>query len=176
MLIVPLSISILIGPLFIYESIRLYSLFHACTATWKTNDALLVNPTCSDPWLRNSHGDKQQELCKQAHAENLISPMSCAWKRLWLEGEPYKVWSTISDSPIMIFSITLPAVLMIIYMCFQSCNVRAISRQQLEFQGKMYERLTQQRIEQLEYQRQPQIRKREKVIELIQMYNSDDSE
>ena len=187
MLILPLLTTILIGPLFIYESLRLYSLFHTCTSTWKSNDALLANPTCSDPWLRSSHGEKQQELCKQAHEENLVSPMSCAWKRLWIEGEVYKVWAIISDSPIMVFFITLPTVLLFVYMCFQSCNQRAISRQQLQFQGEMYDKLTQQRIRaeqqpqlQIEQQQQSyyepsrqQQRKRPKVIELIQTYNSD---
>ncbi len=126
------------SPFIVYESLRLYTSHETCKKVYAENELLLSNILCADAWQRHIHGTKQDAACKQAEHENLVSPFSCAWKSMWTDGEPYKLWTMITTSYMMMGAIIVPSLLLTIWLFFWSWNERASRRQTIDMQKEMY--------------------------------------
>ncbi len=132
------------GPFFVYETLRFYSAHKNCSRVYAENHLLLSNALCSDALQRHLHGAKQDAACNKAQEENLVSPVSCAWKSMWIEGEVYRVWTMMTDSRLMIAVITVPCLLLATWLVFWSCVENARTSKQLAMQERMYEKTLEQ--------------------------------
>jgi len=132
-MLLPIILLLLFSPFVLYESIRGYTTYQTCSKIHAQNQLLLDNPLCSDPWQRHLHGEKQNALCNQAQQENLISPASCAMKRMWTEGEVYRVWTMFTHSYWMLtaaLALGLGASLGLVMILLWSCDRRAQRKSQ----------------------------------------------
>jgi hypothetical protein len=136
--------SIVVVPFFAYEGLRFYTALDACNQMQFQNRLLLNDRTCFDPIVRYERGEKQDALCKRAELENKISPTSCAWRNMWLDGEVYHVWTMITRSHVMLTVFIVPCFLLTILMCFWSCMSNAQHSKQLQLQERMYTRTLEQ--------------------------------
>lgn len=128
----PLFLILLVGaPLIIHEGLRLADLHAQCTQRWIENAMLLQNPICAAD-ARYSHGAKVEDACRAAKAENAISPEACAFRELWRQGAPYRVWDSVISSPWMLFGLLGGS----LFLLFQAWQYRAQRAQQ----ERMYER------------------------------------
>lgn len=126
------------SPFLVFELLRFYTAHQTCKTVYAENDLLLSNVLCADAWQRHIHGTKQDAACKLAQTENLVSPFSCAWKSMWKEGEPYRLWLMITESYWMLAVIIVPCLLLTIWLMFWSWNERAHRSQHAALQKDMY--------------------------------------
>lgn len=128
--IVPILLIFLVGgPLVVHEALRLTELLSQCRQRWVENDRLLHNTICTAD-SRYAHGSKVEDVCKQAYAENAVSPEACALRELWRQGAVYHLWDSVVGSPWMLFGL-LGGVL---FLFFQAWQYRA----QRHLQERMY--------------------------------------
>lgn len=120
-----------------YETIRFRELFQTCVHTQETNERILANVLCADAWQRALHGPKQEELCRLAQEENARTPLECAWRALWTEGELHQLWVRVSTSYWLLFGLGAPAVCMAVYMWFSNRNQAAARKDQKELFTEM---------------------------------------
>lgn len=131
-----LTLSLL--PLFAYEGIRFFTHIQECQVRHMQNQLLLDNVLCSDPWQTQAHGPKQQAACDKAQGENQVSVLSCAWQEMWLKGELKRIWSSITESPFMLFAFIVPCLMLTIGLLFWTCNERATRREMFGMQKEMF--------------------------------------
>lgn len=120
-----------------YEAIRFRELHQTCIRTQEENERLLHNVLCADAWQRALHGPKQEELCRRAREENDRTPMECAWRALWTEGEFHQLWVRVSTSYWLLFGLGAPALCTMVYMWFSNRNQAAARRDQRELFQEM---------------------------------------
>jgi len=127
-----------VAPFFVYESLRFYTAHKVCAQTHFQNELLLSNKMCADPWELHLHGEKAGEACRKAIEENRVSPLSCAWQHMWIKGEPYKVWSMLTDSYWMLGAVVVPSVLLTIWLIFSGWHQTRARKETMSFQREMY--------------------------------------
>jgi hypothetical protein len=124
-----------IVPFSVHETLRFFTAHQVCTRVYAQNALLLANDLCNDPWQRHLHGGgKQEKACRLAHEENLVGPLACAWRKLWLESEPFKLWAMVTSSYWLLTAVIVSTACTAIYMAFQSCN----QQRALKMQENMY--------------------------------------
>lgn len=138
------GLAVVIVPFFVYEGLRFYTAFATCNQMQAQNLLLLNDRSCFDPIERHVRGEKQEALCKRAEEENQISPASCAWRNMWLNGEVYHVWSMITRSHVMLAVIIVPCSMLTIWLCFWSCISHVQHTKQLQLQERMYTKTLEQ--------------------------------
>ena len=131
-----LTVSLL--PLFAYEGIRFFTHIQECHVRQIQNQLLLDNVLCSDPWQTQAHGPKQQAACDKAQKENQVSVVSCAWQEMWLKGELKRVWSSITESQVMLVAFLVPCLMLTIGLLFWSCNERATRKEMFSLHRDIY--------------------------------------
>lgn len=131
-MIIPLLLLLLVGcPLLIHEGLRLADLHGQCTQRWIENAMLVQNSICTSE-SRHLHGTKMEQVCRQAHDENTVSPEACAFRELWRQGAVYRLWDSVVGSPWMLFGLLGGA----LFLLFQTWQHRA----QRQLQERMYEK------------------------------------
>lgn len=120
-----------------YETIRFRELHQTCIRTQEENERLLHNVLCADAWQRSLHGPKQEELCRRAREENDRTPLECAWRSLWADGELNQLWVRVSTSYWLMFGLGAPALCTIVVMWFSNRNQAAARRDQRELFQEM---------------------------------------
>jgi len=71
-------------------------------------------------------------VCREAAAENAVSPEACAFRELWRQGATYRLWDSVVGSPWTLFGV-LCALLALLFLAWQASAQRT-------FQERMYER------------------------------------
>lgn len=128
-----------VGPFCIYEALRFYHANLDCEKQHRENAEILKSTTC-DAWHLHSMGNKVTSMCKEAYAENQITPHACAWRRMWTEGEVMRVWTMLTDSHLMLWATMVPLVGLILYLWIASRNERLREERLLKMQESMYEK------------------------------------
>ncbi|MBX9635991.1 MAG: hypothetical protein K2Q45_00380 [Nitrosomonas sp.] len=136
-------------PFIVYESLRFYTHHAECQVAHNQNALLLDNPLCSDPWQLYSHGPKQQTACDKARLENQVSVLSCAWQLMWVQGQPNRVFTMITESYWMLFGLLLPTMLFTLYLIFKMCIENTQHRREMSVKERMF-------LETLHYVQRPQ--------------------
>ena len=132
-------LTLIIFPFGAYEGIRFYQSHQLCVKEKRQNEAILDSITC-DAWHRHQFGSKVNGVCEEAERESQISPLSCTWKRMWSEGEVFRVWSMFTQSYVMLWATTVPIVCFLIWTWFASRNARIREERMMQMQGEMYEK------------------------------------
>ena len=132
-------LTLVIFPFGAYEGIRFYQSHQACTQEHRENTAILASITC-DAWHRHQFGSKVNSVCQEADREVQISPLSCAWKRMWSEGEVYRVWAMFTQSYLMLWATTVPIVCFLIWTWFSARTARIREERMIQLQGEMYQK------------------------------------
>jgi len=132
-------LTFLLFPFVAYEGIRYYQAHRACIQERRENEAILQSITC-DAWHRHQYGSKVNAVCVQAEREAQISSVSCAWKRMWSEGEVYRVWTMFTQSYVMLWATTVPIACFLISSWFGARNARARDERMITMQGEMYKK------------------------------------
>jgi hypothetical protein len=114
--------TIVMAPFISHEGLRFYTAYRTCAMKWTQNELLANNTMCRDAYVMHSHGDKQVEACARAKSENLIGPVACGWKAMWIEGYGHRVASTVTESPWMIFGLASVALSVLIVTMFKTCR------------------------------------------------------
>lgn len=120
-----------------YEAIRFRELRQTCIRTHEENERLLHNVLCADAWQRSLHGPKQEELCRRAREENDRTPLECAWRSLWADGELNQLWVRVSTSYWLMFGLGAPVLCTMVVMWFSNRNQAAARRDQRELFQEM---------------------------------------
>lgn len=122
---VSLLVAIAVIPLIINEVLRFYDAYHACDEQFLSNWRLYTNPVCADPMQRRTMGDKQDRACTEAEEQNRLSPVYCAWRRMWHEGAVYHVWHMLAHSYWMQFGLSVTVIVTTLVLTAWTCNQRA---------------------------------------------------
>jgi len=120
---VGLLIAIVLYPAFQHELLRWDECFEGCRQSYANNAKLLGHRMCWDPTERKLHGHNAEKAWSRAEFENRATPVRCAWRAFWTQGELYGVYKKFAHSPWMLYGMALPLSLFIIYMVFHTWRV-----------------------------------------------------
>lgn len=130
-MLLPFALLLFVGaPLLVHEVLRLRELHNTCTQHWIEN-ALLLQHQCATP-AGHTRGAKLETVCREAEAENAVSPEACALREIWRQGAAYRLWDSVVGSPWTLFGV-LCTLLALCFLAWQASAQRA-------FQERMYER------------------------------------
>ena len=117
-ILISLLVAVALYPAFQHELQRWEECFEGCRQSYEDNAKLLEHQMCWDPKERKLHGHNADEACSKAAFENQATPVRCAWRAFWKDGEVYAVYKKFAHSPWMLYGMALPLCLFVIYMLF----------------------------------------------------------
>lgn len=111
---------VILWPGYQHELHRWERCYMECQKQHDENVRLLEQDICKNPWS----GQKARSICDAAERENQSTPLKCAWTVFWQRGELYALYSSFTKNNWMLLGLTLPVLLLIVYMLFTSSNQR----------------------------------------------------
>ena len=116
---------------FMEEYVRWEENKRTCSANWLVNTRTLASDVCKNPY---DYGQAEIDNCRRAAKESELSANACAAQLMWRHSEVKKVLNTVSDSPVMVFSLCAICIVTFIWSLFHSYNLNRTQQNMKEFQ------------------------------------------
>ena len=129
----------LLYPGAVHEYQRWEECLNGCSAQFEKNTRILQLDVCQDQFKLFEHGENARTMCNTAAFQNQASPVRCAWRRFWKQGEVYALYKRVAHSQWMLYGIILPTLLFTIYMLFSTYRTSKEGARQEREQHAMLE-------------------------------------